>query len=347
MASLDHQTPPFFKRGLPPAARLTIYLALSFGLLVADLRMHYLETLRQALSVLSYPLQIAAASPADFVHKASEYFSGLVTLQRENTRLKTQQLGVASQLLFTAQLRQENAELRALLGMQTSLKVRSTAAEIIFSARDPFSRKVILNKGSQQDIEPGSPVVDPLGVIGQVTRVFPLHAEVTLLSDKEQAIPVVVERSGLRAVMFGTGNGLMELKFLAANAEVKPNDRILTSGLDGVFSPGLPVATVIKVTRDSAESFARILCKPTGSVERSGPVLVLSRIGSRQQRPADDESSDPRRASGGRIRQNKPPAEISAPVPAIAATAAGSTPAPTPVQSAVPQPAASPARKGP
>lgn len=338
MASHDHQTPPFFKRGLPPAARLTIYLAMSFALLVADLRLHYLETLRQALSVLTYPLQIAAATPADFVSNASDYFSGLVSVQRENKRLKTQQLNMASQVLFTEQLQRENIELRGLLAMQASLKVRSTAAEIIFTARDPFSRKVILNKGGQQDIEPGSPVVDPLGVIGQVTRVFPLHAEVTLLSDKEQAIPVIVERSGLRAVMFGTGNGLMELKFLAANAEVKPGDRILTSGLDGIFAPGLPVATVLKVTRDSAESFARILCRPTGSVERNGPVLVLSRTGPRPQRPADDESIDPRRASGGRIRQNKAEASASAPVPASA---------PAPAQSATPPAAASPARKEP
>ncbi|MDP5238671.1 rod shape-determining protein MreC [Uliginosibacterium sp. 31-16] len=338
MASHDHQTPPFFKRGLPPAARLTIYLALSFSLLVADLRLHYLETLRQALSVLTYPLQIAAATPADFVSNASDYFSGLISVQRENKRLKTQQLNMASQVLFTEQLQRENIELRGLLAMQASLKVRSTAAEIIFTARDPFSRKVILNKGGQQDIEPGSPVVDPLGVIGQVTRVFPLHAEVTLLSDKEQAIPVIVERSGLRAVMFGTGNGLMELKFLAANAEVKPGDRILTSGLDGVFAPGLPVATVLKVTRDSAESFARILCRPTGSVERNGPVLVLSRTGPRPQRPADDDSIDPRRASGGRIRQNKAEAPASAPTPASA---------PAPAQSVAPPAAASPARKEP
>ena len=140
MATHD-QTPPFFKRGLPPAARLTIYLALSFSLLVADLRLHYLETLRQALSVLSYPLQIAASSPADFVHNASDYFSGLISLQRENKKLKTQQLNLASQVLFTEQLRRENIELRGLLDMQAALKVRSTAAEIIFTARDPFSRQ--------------------------------------------------------------------------------------------------------------------------------------------------------------------------------------------------------------
>ncbi len=323
-----HETPPFFKRGLPLAARGTIYLALSLGLLVADLRLHYLETLRQGLAVLTYPLQIAASTPGDFIHNASDYFGDLIDLQKENKRLKTQQLAMASQLLFTEQLRRENAELRGLLDMQASLKVGSTAAEIVFSARDPFSRKVILDKGRHQDIEPGAPVVDPQGVIGQVTRVFPLHAEVTLLSDKEQAIPVVVERSGLRAVMFGTGNGLMELKFLAANAEVKPGDRILTSGLDGIFTPGLPVATVLKVTRDNAESFARIVCRPLGSVERNGAVLVLDPQGRRAQRPDRDDPNDPRRASGGRIRANK--AEAAQSVPAA--------PASTPV------PAASPAQ---
>lgn len=321
MVSTDNETPPFFKRGLPPSARASLYLALSFAMLISDLRMHYLDGTRQALAVVAYPLQFAAATPAEYVRKASSYFSGLASLQRENSRLKTRELAMASQVLFTEQLQRENSDLRNLLLMQQNLRVRSSAAEIVFTARDPFSRKVILNKGSQQNIEPGSPVVDQAGVIGQVTRVYPLHAEVTLLSDKDQAIPVVIERSGLRAVMFGTGNGLMELKFLAANAEIRPGDRILTSGLDGIFAPGLPVATVLKITRDSAESFARILCRPVGNVERSGAVLVLSRIGPRLQRPEEEDTSDPRRASAGRIRGTRSSA------PAAAPTGAGS-PAP-------------------
>lgn len=325
MVSTDNETPPFFKRGLPPSARASLYLALSFAMLISDLRMHYLDGTRQALAVLAYPLQFAAATPAEYVHKASSYFSGLASLQRENSRLKARELAMASQVLFTEQLQRENTDLRQLLAMQHNLRVRSTAAEIVFTARDPFSRKVILNKGSQQSIEPGSPVVDQAGVIGQVTRVYPLHAEVTLLSDKDQAIPVVIERSGLRAVMFGTGNGLMELKFLAANAEIRPGDRILTSGLDGVFAPGLPVATVLKITRDSAESFARILCRPIGNVERSGAVLVLARIDPHPQRPVEDDTSDPRRASGGRIRGTKPGAPASAPAAAGSAAAEAGT----------------------
>lgn len=320
----DHQTPPFFKRGLPASARLTVYMVLSFTLLVADLRLHYLEPLRQGVAILTYPLQIAAATPAEFVRKTSDYFSGLISLQRENARLKAQQLGVASQILLNEQLRQENENLRGLLQMQAQTQVSATAAEILFSARDPFSRKVVLDKGGRHMIEPGSPVVDPAGVIGQVTRVYPLHAEVTLLSDKDQAIPVVVERSGLRAVMFGTGNGLMELRYLAANADVHPGDRILTSGLDGVYVPGLPVATILKVGRDNAESFARILCRPLGTVERTGAVLVLARASGRLARPEDEVDDDTQRSSMGRVR--KPAAALQAEAASAPATAEASRP---------------------
>ncbi|HEX5126809.1 MAG TPA: rod shape-determining protein MreC [Rhodocyclaceae bacterium] len=301
-----YQPPPFFRRGLPATAKLTIYLALSLSLLVGDLRLRYLDTLRLGIAVLTYPLQIAAATPAEFVHNAANYFSGLVSLQRENKQLKSDQLSAASQLLRMSQLQQENVQLRGLLDMRARVPVKAIAAEVLFTARDPFSRKVILDKGSNQGVEAGLAVVDPAGVIGQVTRIFPLHAEVTLLSDKDQAIPVVVERSGLRAVMFGTGNGLMELRYLAANADVQPGDRILTSGLDGVFVSGLPVATVIRTTRDNGESFARILCRPIGGVEKTGAVLVLGRAEKTLPRPPEDEDADsPPRSVTGHIHRNK------------------------------------------
>ncbi|MEN3110655.1 rod shape-determining protein MreC [Uliginosibacterium paludis] len=353
-----HQTPPFFKRGLPPAARATIYLALCFSLLVADLRLHYLDTLRQGLTVLTYPLRIAAATPADFVRNAANYFSGLASLQKENRQLKSHQLEMDSALMFTRELERENDNLRGLLDVSKRVGLRTTAAEIVYPSRDAFSRKVIINKGSTQDIEPGSAVVDSLGLLGQVTRVFPLHAEVTLVSDKDQAIPVVVERSGLRAVMFGSGSGLLELKFLAANAEVKPGDRILTSGLDGIYAPGIPVAVVLKVTRDNSESFARILCKPIAAVERNGAVLVFNRIEPLPARPSDELERNSRRASSGRIRQRgvteafagqsapaetasapvatppAPVADASAPAPARAARSSAARSAPVAAASA-------------
>lgn len=334
-----HQTPPFFKRGLPLPAKLTIYLALSLALVVADMRLRYLGTLRQGIAILTYPMQIAAATPAEFVHNISNYFSGLVSLERENTQLKAVQLASSKDLLRYRQLELENQQLRQLMIMQKRVSVTTTAAEILFSARDPFSNRVILDKGNNHGIAPGLAVVDANGMIGQVTRVYPLHAEVTLLSDKDLAIPVVVARSGLRAVMFGTGTGLTELRFLAANAEVQPGDQILTSGLDGVFVAGLPVATVLRASRDTGESFGRIICKPIGGVGKAGAVLVLGRAEPLPQRPSA-ENAAPHRSAEGRIGEiaggresASAPAAASAPVSA-SAPAAVKPPARTPAASA-------------
>ncbi|GAB4061513.1 rod shape-determining protein MreC [Uliginosibacterium sediminicola] len=328
-ASSGNQPPPFFRRGLPPSAKLTLYVALSLALLLGDLQIRFLDTLRQGVAILTYPLQIAAATPAEFASNVANYFNGLVTLQRENERLRNAQLQVSQRLLRDGQMEQENSQLRALLDMRDRVKVRAIAGEVLFTARDPFSRKVILDKGGNAGVEAGLAVVDGDGVIGQVTRVFPLHAEVTLLSDKEQAIPVQIERSGLRAVMFGTGSGLMELRYLAANADVRVGDRIVTSGLDGVFVPGLPVAQVIRASRDAAESFGRILCLPIGGVEKSGAVLVLGRSGGPQP-PPDQAAEDPRRTASGRVilrheLQSAPHAQsVALPSPTSSAPAAAS-----------------------
>lgn len=343
-----HQTPPFFKRGLPLPARLTIYVALALALVVADIRLRYLDTLRQGIAILTYPMQIAAATPAEFVRNISNYFTGLVSLERENTQLKAAQLASSKDLLRYRQLELENQQLRQLMAMQKRVGVTTTAAEILFSARDPFSNRVILDKGANHGIAPGLAAVDANGMIGQVTRVYPLHAEVTLLSDKDQAIPVVVARSGLRAVMFGTGTGLTELRFLAANAEVQPGDQILTSGLDGVFVAGLPVATVLRASRDTGESFGRIICKPIGGVGKAGAVLVLGRAAPLPQRPSA-ENAAPHRSAEGRISEiaadsASPPAAASAPA-STSAPAAAVRPAPTKPASATAAPA--PARSAP
>ena len=239
---VGHSPPPFFKRGPAPLAKLVFFVIVSLALLISDLNLRYLDAFRQGLSVLAYPLQMAAATPADFVRNASNYFSSLVRLQIENKELKSRQLQGAERLLRLDQLEQENRHLRALLEARERQPVKSVVAEIMYTAKDPFSRKVILDKGDQAGIAAGQAVVDESGVIGQITRVFPMQSELTLLTDKDQAIPVMIVRSGLRAVLFGSGNGLMELRYLAANADVQPGDKIVTSGLDGVFLAGLPVS---------------------------------------------------------------------------------------------------------
>ena len=297
---VGHSPPPFFKRGPAPLAKLVFFVIVSLALLISDLNLRYLDAFRQGLSVLAYPLQMAAATPADFVRNASNYFSSLVRLQIENKELKSRQLQGAERLLRLDQLEQENRHLRALLEAREPQPVKSVVAEIMYTAKDPFSRKVILDKGDQAGIAAGQAVVDESGVIGQITRVFPMQSELTLLTDKDQAIPVMIVRSGLRAVLFGSGNGLMELRYLAANADVQPGDKVVTSGLDGVFLAGLPVATVAKVERDQAQTFARIPCLPAAGVEQFSHVLVLGHRENLPPRPPEAEVINKGKGAKGR-----------------------------------------------
>lgn len=277
MSAAGHAPPPFFKRGPAPFVRLVFFVSLSIALLVADLRFHALEWLRMAATTAAYPVQRIAYVPLEGAGSFGKYFSGLATLHQENDELRRKQLAVANQLLRQRYLEDENKRLRALLDMRARQPVAGVVADIQYAARDPFSRRVIIDKGVQRGIAAGEAVVDELGVIGQVTRAYPLMAEVTLLTDKAQAIPVEVQRNGLRAILAGAGVNGMELRFLASNVEVQAGDVLVTSGLDGVYPRGLPVARVADIDRDTAFSFAHIRCTPLAGVERHGQVLVLSR----------------------------------------------------------------------
>ena len=286
MSLVGHKPPPIFRRGPTPLVRLLLFVSLCLAMLVADLRFRYLEVFRHGLTVVTWPLQMAAATPADFVRNASLYFATLIEVQLDNANLRRQQLGAGERLLRFELLEQENAQLRGLLEMSQRIRVRSTPAEILYNAPDPFARKVILDRGAQQGVEAGLAVVDALGVIGQVTRVYPVQSEVTLLTDRNQAIPVQVQRNGLRGVLFGTGMGRLEMRFVVGDADIQPGDRLLTSGLDGVFVPGLPVAEVSTVDRAPVDAFASVVCEPIAGVERSVQVLVLGRMEAAPPPPA-------------------------------------------------------------
>ena len=272
---MDHQPPPFFKRGPAPLARLAFYAALSAALLFIDARFQTLELLRKGVSLVTHPLQQAAHAPVEFLDNASHYISSVSRFQDENVRLKHGQLENASTVLRLRQLESENARLRKLLDMRDRQYTDGVVARILHAARDPFSRRIVVDKGQQNHIEPGQPVIDEAGVIGQVTRVFPFASEITLITDKDQSVPVQIVRNGLRSVVFGLGNGQLELRFMPANADVQNDDLLVTSGLDGVFLAGLPVAKVVRVERDTSYSFARIYCEPLAGVENYNEVMIL------------------------------------------------------------------------
>jgi rod shape-determining protein MreC len=275
MAGIDHAPPPFFKRGPAPLALLTFYIAVSLAIFVLDLRFKSLELLRQSIALVVDPVQRVAQTPGSLVDYAASYLQGLRALQQENNELKHSQLTTAPNLQRLAQLEVENERLRKLLAVKEREKANGQVTQILYTARDPFSRKVIVDKGQQAGIIAGQPAIDEAGVVGQVTRVFPFSAEITLITDKDQVVPVQVVRSGQRSVVFGLGNGQLELRYMPANADIQVGDVLVTSGLDGIYLAGFPVAKVVNIERDSAYSFARIFCVPIAGVENFGEVMVL------------------------------------------------------------------------
>lgn len=284
-----YEPPPFFKQGPAPLALLSFYVALSIALLILDVRFRYLEIVRQVVSVVTHPLQVAAQFPARGIDGMSAYFSDVTRLQKENERLKKEQLASAASLQRIEQLELENQQFRKLLTIRERFGARASAARILYSARDPFTRRVVVDRGLKDNVIGGQPVIDDRGLVGQVTRVFPLVSEVTLITDKEQSVPVQIVRNGLRSVSFGLGNGQMELRYMPANADVQVGDTVVTSGLDGIYQAGFPVARVDRVERDTTYSFARIFCSPLAGVENHEVVLLLDPKLAEPAKPAELE----------------------------------------------------------
>jgi rod shape-determining protein MreC len=273
---MDRSPPSFFNRGPAPVVRLTFFALASILLMATDARFRYMEPLRQALSTIVYPLQRTALAPVESAGRIGDYFESVADLQRDNNELRAEKLRDAQDLLTLQSLRAENAQLRGLLHARERARPDAIFAEIIYAGRDPFSRTVIVDKGATQSVERGQPVIDTTGLVGQVTRVQPLVSEVTLVTHKDHSIPVQVVRNGLRAVAFGAGDGAsLELRFLSANADVQNEDLVVTSGIDGVYPPGLPVGKVVRIDRDATQSFARILIAPAAGTGQHRAVLVL------------------------------------------------------------------------
>ena len=297
---MEHTPPPFFNRGPAPVVRLLLCSLLSIVLLISDARYQYLNGIRQVVAVIVYPLQRLAGAPGAMLGRIGEFFVTQSALRTDNVRLTEQNLRNAATLQKYDALLAENSRLRELLATRGRFPENTIAAEVIYTGRDPFTRKIIIDKGLQHDLRAGRPVIDHIGVIGQVTRVYPWLAEVTLITDKEQAVPVQNLRNGLRAVLGGTGrDGQLELKFIPLNADFQNGDRLVTSGIDGVYPPGLPVAEVSNVERNAAYLFARISCKPLAGVTSHNQVLIVNWENQAPALPAEAEKPARARKKGG------------------------------------------------
>lgn len=273
---MEYSPPPLFKQGASARAKVVFFSVIAFGLLVADAHFHKLAAIRQVVGTALYPLQMVAVAPRDAMFRVGDYFSSITDLKAQNRQMRAEQAQNAQRLQQAEHLLSENTYLRKLLGTSERLLVKAVLAELLYDARDAFTRKIVLDRGSRNGVALGQPVIDDIGVVGQVTRVFPFSSEVTLLTDKDQAIPVQVVRSGLRSVAYGGGqSGMLDLRFMATNADIQSGDVLVTSGIDGIYPPGLAVAKVARIESKSTDAFAHILCQPTAGVDRNRQLLIL------------------------------------------------------------------------
>jgi len=280
----------FFNRGPSPMVRLVFFAVLSMLLLFVDARYRYLESTRSTLSILVSPIQRVASWPGYLWQQMGDFYitqSRQHNLIAENEELHRQHQFDAAQLLQLQALQAENQQLRNLVELPLRNEFSTKSVEISYAERDVFNRRVMINKGENADIRIGQVVMDEAGIVGQVTRVYPWLSEVTLITEKDHAVPIQVLRNGLRAIVFGAGDtSQLSLRYMPVSADVQNDDILVTSGIDGTYPPGIPVAKVIKVERDPAYPFANITCLPVAGVDNRRHLLVLSDLPGMPELPA-------------------------------------------------------------
>ena len=281
LGTLDRTPPPFFRQGPSALSKFTVCSALAVFLMVADARFRVTQPLRAVVASALYPVQWLVLQVVGSVRSGAGYFQSLQASQdaQEMARLRLGQQSLKANQV--EQLMLENTRLRKLLELRERIATPSRVAQVLYDAADPFSRRVIIDKGMVDGVVSGSPVIDETGVLGQVTRVYASVSEVTLVTDRDQAIPVLNTRTGARGVAFGDPAihaGGLELRFMAANSDVQAGDILATSGVDGVYPAGLPVARVDKVERRVDSAFARIHLRAVALVSGTAHVMVLQPV---------------------------------------------------------------------
>ena len=277
MAPLSpHQPPSFFVRGPSPFARLVAFATLSLLLMVVDARWHYLVEVRQGCATLMYPLEMLATSPYRLYLDIKNRVAKVDSLNQDVSVLHEQNMRLSIESQHLKALEAENQHLRQLMNARQVFNQPTRLAEIMHTGRNPFVQSILVNVGAQQGVSAGQAVVDGIGVIGQVTRVFPFSSEITLITDRDLAVPVQVERNSLRAIVFGHGrDNALDLPYLPVNVDIREGDKLVTSGIDGIYPMGLAVAIVKRVERNQDSPFAKITCIPVAGTEQHRQVLIL------------------------------------------------------------------------
>ena len=244
--------------------------------MVMDHKYKSLESLRAGLSIIIYPLQMTIELPSTMSDWFSESLATRRRLQEENDSLRTKQLMQKVQMQKLAALETENIRLRELLDSSFEVGEKVLIAELMSVNLDPYKHQVVINRGELHDIFPGQPLLDAKGVMGQIVHAGPYTSTAVLITDTSHAIPVQVNRNGLRTIALGSGTiNRLDLPYIPNNADIKPGDLLVTSGLGGHFPPGYPVATVSAVQHDPGLTFSQVVAIPLAELNRSREVLLV------------------------------------------------------------------------
>ena len=300
------EPPPFFHRGPSPLARLTFFTLAAFALMIADHRFQALDRVRLGLSIVAHPLAQLAAMPSQALGRMADYFTLQNKLLQENAELRARVLEQSAAAQEMRLLRAEQEQLRA-LGAAKAKFEGGIMGEVLYNARNPFTRKVVVDKGMTNGVAPGMPVIDGAGIVGQVTTVGTFTSEVTLVTEQDQSVPVMLLRNGLRAVAVGSGkDGAIDVPFMPVSADVQPGDVFVTSGIDQTYPPGLLVAQITAVDKDPARNFAKISARPSAGVQSYRYVMMLPVVASAPPRP--ETKGEERRSTGkaGKARPGRP-----------------------------------------
>ncbi|QJR16839.1 rod shape-determining protein MreC [Usitatibacter palustris] len=291
------EPPPFFHRGPSPLARVTFFALVAIATMIADHRFQALEAVRLSLSVLAHPVQQIAALPGEMFGRVGDYFASQDRLMRENQDLKVKLLEQAAAAQQATLLKAEQEHLLAMEKGKSRFDTHGVLAEVLYGARNPFTRKIVVDKGLTHGMRAGMPAIDGEGVVGQITAVGTFTSEVTLLTEKGQSVPVIITRNGLRAIAVGSGkDGAIEVPFMPASADIQNGDLFVTSGIDGTYPPGLVVAKVTGVEKNAAFMFARIAARPSAGVDNFRYVMILPTPAAGPAPP--DAKGEERKATG-------------------------------------------------
>lgn len=298
-----------FAEGAVSTLRLIVYLAAAMIIMVVDHRGAYLERFRSMASLLVEPAYRAAALPSEVVRAGKLAITTQSHLVDENRALREALLLAQVRLNRMSALTAQNDRLKQLLDVQKDLGLGVQLAQLIDIDLDPFRHRVVLDAGSAQAIAVGQPVLDAFGVMGQVVEVLPNTSVAMLITDPTHAIPVMVARTGLRTIAYGTGSiDRLQLPNIPISADVKVGDALVTSGLGGRFPAGFPVGEILQISNDESGMFAAAIARPAAALDRSGEVLLLQDLpqpmgppvpGSIEQSPVAEPVTPESPASGG------------------------------------------------